>query len=146
MVEEIYHSESHALNLLHELLVEWIKTKTRELPVSLVGKEQQMGKSQREKGKRGEREVASILRDYGYHGRRGQQYSGATGEADVVGLPGVHIEVKRVEKLNIYDAISQSKRDARIGEEPVVFHRKDNHDWLVTMPADVFMRMYGKGY
>lgn len=105
-----------------------------------------MGKSQREKGKRGEREVASILRDYGYHGRRGQQYSGATGEADVVGLPGVHIEVKRVEKLNIYDAISQSKRDAREGEEPVVFHRKDNCDWLVTMPADVFMRMYGKGY
>ena len=30
-----------------------------------------MGKMQREKGKRGERELAGILRDYGYNCRRG---------------------------------------------------------------------------
>lgn len=61
------------------------------------------------KGAAGEREVAGILRGYGYKARRGQQYSGANGDADVVGLPGIHIEVKRREKLNIYDAIDQSK-------------------------------------
>lgn len=59
----------------------------------------------RTKGAVGEREVASMLRGYGYKARRGQQYSGANGDADVVGLPGIHIEVKRREKLNIYDAM-----------------------------------------
>ena len=51
-----------------------------------------MGKSQREKGKRGERELAGILRENGYECRRGQQYCGAAGDADVVGLSGIHIE------------------------------------------------------
>ncbi len=41
-----------------------------------------MGKAQREKGKRGERELAGILRDYGYDTRRGQQFCGADGSAE----------------------------------------------------------------
>lgn len=59
----------------------------------------------RNKGAAGERELAGKLRDYGYDARRGQQYSGANGDADVVGLPGIHIEVKRVERLNIDEAM-----------------------------------------
>ena len=55
----------------------------------------------RDKGARGEREAASLLREYGYDARRGQQFSGANGDADVVGLPDIHLEIKRVEKLNI---------------------------------------------
>ena len=35
-----------------------------------------MGKTSREKGKRGEREVAGLLRSYGYDARRGVQYHG----------------------------------------------------------------------
>ena len=91
------------------------------------------------KGKNGERELATILREYGYDSRRGQQYCGSNGDADVVGLPGVHIECKRVERLNIYDAIEQSKNDARDGE-----HRRNRKEWLVTMPLDDWMKMYGK--
>lgn len=53
----------------------------------------------RSKGARGERELAEKLREYGYTTRRGQQYSGANGDADVVGVEGLHIECKRVEKL-----------------------------------------------
>ena len=96
----------------------------------------------RAKGAKGERELARKLREYGYDCRRGQQYSGANGDADVVGLEGIHIECKRVERLNIDDAIAQAKRDARAGELPAVFHRKNNHEWLVTMPMDDWMRMY----
>lgn len=87
----------------------------------------------REKGCRGERELAKILRDYGYTARRGQQYSGANGDADVVGIPGLHIECKRVEKLNIHDAMQQAVKDAREGEIPVVMHRKNRTEWLATM-------------
>lgn len=97
----------------------------------------------RNKGAAGERELASKLRDYGYNCRRGQQYSGANGDADVVGLPGIHIECKRVEKLNLYDAMAQSVRDARPEEKPAVFHRKNNCEWLVTMRLDDFMKLYG---
>lgn len=78
----------------------------------------------RRKGKRGELELAKELRQYGYSCRRGQQYSGANGDADVIGLPGIHIECKRVEKLNLQDAMDQAKRDKRYGEIPAVFHRK----------------------
>ena len=87
----------------------------------------------RQKGARRERELASILKSYGYDTRRGQQYSGANGDADVVGLPGIHIECKGVEHLNLYDAMEQATRDARRGETPVVMHRKNNCKWLVTM-------------
>ena len=87
----------------------------------------------REKGCKGERELSKILRDYGYTTRRGQQYSGANGDADVVGITGVHIECKRVERLNIHDAMNQAVRDAREGEIPVVMHRKNRTEWLATM-------------
>ena len=96
----------------------------------------------REKGKRGELEAARVLKEYGYETRRGQQYSGATGDADVVGLPGIHLEIKRVEKLNISKAMKQSIRDARDGELPVVMHRKNRETWLVTMPLRIFMVLY----
>ena len=97
----------------------------------------------REKGARFERKLANILTDqYGIECRRGQQYCGANGDADVVGLEGIHIEAKAVEKLNIYDAIDQSKRDAREGELPVVIHKRNRKEILVTMPFDSWMKMY----
>lgn len=99
----------------------------------------------KKKGKAGELEVARILRSYGYPCRRGQQYSGANGDADVVGLPGIHIEVKRRENLNVYEAIEQAKRDAaKIGTMPTVMWRKNDHEWLVTMPMEAWMQLYQK--
>lgn len=96
----------------------------------------------RRKGKEGELELARILREYGYEARRGQQYSGASGDADVIGLPGVHIEVKRVENLNIDAAMEQAQRDARAGERPVVIHRKNGKKWKVTMSLMDFIELY----
>lgn len=98
----------------------------------------------REKGKRSERELAGMLRDYGYDARRGQQYSGIAGDADVIGLPGVHIECKNRERLNLYDAMAQSVRDAREGETPAVFHRKNRCEWLVTMRLADWIRLYSE--
>ncbi len=98
----------------------------------------------RNKGASGERELAAKLREYGYDCRRGQQYSGANGDADVVGLPGIHIECKRVEKLNLHNAMAQSVNDARTNETPTVFHRKNHKEWLVTMRLEDFMKMYSE--
>ncbi len=96
----------------------------------------------RQKGARFEREVAGRLREYGYPARRGQQYCAANGDADVVGLPRIHIECKAVERLNLYDAMSQSKRDAKGGEIPVVMHRKNYCPLLVTMEFETWMELY----
>jgi Holliday junction resolvase len=96
----------------------------------------------RQKGARGERELAAVLREHGFECRRGQQYCGANGDADVVGLPGVHIECKRVESLNIHKAMEQAKSDARENELPAVFHRKNGKPWLVTMTLEDWMKIF----
>lgn len=96
----------------------------------------------RNKGARYERELAKAFRAEGYDARRGQQYCGANGDADVIGLPGVHVEAKRVERLNLYDAMAQAKRDARPGELPAVFHRKNNCETLVTMRMSDWFKIY----
>ena len=96
----------------------------------------------RQKGAAGERELAKKLREYGYDCRRSQQYCGANGDADVIGLPGIHIECKRVERLNIDEAMLQAIRDRREGEFPAVFHRKNNSKWMVTMLLDDWQEIY----
>lgn len=99
----------------------------------------------RQKGASGERELANKLKDYGYSARRGQQYSGIDGE-DVIGLDYIHIECKRVERLNLEDAMLQAKRDAKQGQMPTVFHRKNKQKWLVTMELDDWIELYNEYY
>ena len=111
----------------------------------------------RQKGAAGERELANILKERGYDTRRGQQFSGANGDADVVGLPGIYIECKRVEKLNIDKALEQAVRDSyadglKKGFEvfPAVFHRSNDDRkkdstkgvWKVTMRLDDWMELF----
>lgn len=96
------------------------------------------------KGKRGELELAKKLQEYGFNTRRGQQYSGLGGD-DVVGLEGIHIECKRVERLNVYDAVKQACKDAEADELPAVFWRKNKEQWLVTMALCDWIELY-KGW
>lgn len=100
----------------------------------------------RNKGANGEREIAKILREqYGYtDAMRGQQHAGGPDSPDVRGVDGLHIEVKRVEKLNIEDALQQSIRDSGENEVPVVFHRKNKEKWKATLRLDDFMNLWGK--
>lgn len=102
----------------------------------------------RAKGARGERALANYLKERGYDARRGQQYSGANGDADVVGLPGVHIECKWVEKVTpsmMQDYMIQSMNDANYNEIPVVIHKRNRHGWKVTMNAGDLVQMVSKG-
>ncbi|MBQ1994899.1 MAG: hypothetical protein II237_01755 [Clostridia bacterium] len=101
----------------------------------------------KQKGARFERQLASIFRDYGYsESHSTAQYCGNTGDAsDVVGLPSLHIEAKHQETMRLYDWVEQAKRDAAAngeGKIPVVFHKKNNAEILVTLPLDGFMQIY----
>ena len=107
-----------------------------------------MAINSKQKGKRGELELVRKLKEYGFGTRRSVQYNGKAddGQADLVGLDGIHIESKRVERLNIYDAIAQAKHDAKADELPTVFHRKNNAKWLVTMELNSWMELYREFY
>jgi len=98
----------------------------------------------KQKGARFERQLASRFREYGYEARRTAQYCGNTGEAsDVVGLPGIHIEAKHQERMQLYEWMAQAKRDAEgTGRLPAVFHKKNNAEILVTMEFEDFMNLY----
>lgn len=96
----------------------------------------------RNKGKVGEREIAKYLREHGFtDARRGVQYKGGSDSPDVYGMKGYHIEVKRVERLDLNAAMEQSIRDAAKDEIPVVMHRKNRDYWKITMRLDDFMEV-----
>jgi len=103
-----------------------------------------MGAASQRKGADGERELAAILRGYGYDIKRGGSLS--FGEVpDLTGLPGVHIECKRVERLNVPEAMQQAVRDSERFRDglPALFHRRNRQPWLVTLRLEDFMRLYG---
>ena len=96
-----------------------------------------MGKKSLTKGKVGERELAAELRRlFGVEARRGVQYAGGADSPDVVSdLPGIHIEVKRTERLSLYPAMEQAAADA--GDKvPIVCHRANRQDWVAIVRLD----------
>ena len=100
-----------------------------------------MARMSRTKGKVGEREVAALLREHGFDGARGVQYQGGRDSADVVGLPGFHIEVKRVEAFRLYEALEQAKGERKPGDIPAVFHRPNMRPWVVVLEASDFLSL-----
>lgn len=101
-----------------------------------------MGNAQRIKGAEGERELVKIFIKNGIKtAHRGYvQFK----QADVVGLPGIHVEVKRVEKLDIKKAMAQAVTESakKDGGTPAVFHRVNRGKWFVTMRDFDFMETW----
>jgi len=93
-----------------------------------------MGKKSKDKGKRGELELAAELRKlFGIEARRGVQYQGGKDSPDVItDIPNIHVEVKRTERLSLYPAMKQATKDA--GDKlPIVFHRQNREGWLAII-------------
>lgn len=89
------------------------------------------------KGKVAERAAAHYLSElFGVKCRRGQQFAGSPESPDVVGIEGLHIEVKNCQQLNIDKALEQSVNDSASHEVPIVFHRKNRKRWKITFYAD----------
>ena len=87
-----------------------------------------------EKGKRGEREAAKAMVEHlGCVAKRGVQYQGGVDSPDVVhNIAGLHVEVKRTERVQLQAWMEQSIRDAG-AQIPTVLHRKNNTEWLLTV-------------
>lgn len=97
------------------------------------------GRASRQKGKRGELEVVHILKEHGFDARRTQQFAGKAGTADVDGLPGFHVEVKRRERTDIKNWMEQSTNEALEDEIPIVVFRASNEPWRVVMDFEQFL-------
>lgn len=100
-----------------------------------------MGSRSQRKGAAGERELAALLSAAGYECQRGGSLS--FGEIpDVLGLPGIHIECKRV---NVGEAMEQAIRDSdrTLDGMPALFHRRNRKPWLVTMRMEDWLKLYG---
>lgn len=107
----------------------------------------EIGRSSRRKGKVGEREIVNALKAAGFEAaHRSAQYCGNTGDApDVEGLPGIHIEVKRVERLNLKAAYQQAVHDSKENSNndiPAIFHRQSHEPWMVTLSLSDFLKVY----
>lgn len=102
-----------------------------------------MGKTQQQKGRRAERELSRLLNGYGYATRPGAAVSFG-GEPDVVGLDGVHIEIKRRENPDLSAALRQAAEDASYFGDglPVVFQRGNRQRWRAVMDLDVWLEFY----
>ena len=91
----------------------------------------------RRKGAAGELEAAKALNAVLPHAkaRRAQQYCGHHTAADLVceGLPGIMVEVKRRQSMNIHKVMSESVQHCTDGVLPMILHRKDNEQWLLTI-------------
>ena len=91
-----------------------------------------MSKTSRTKGAVGEREVVSILRERGYDAKRSfQQIAGD--RADVTGLPGFGIEVKRAERLELWAALDQAAKAAGT-DTPLLIFRRSRTEWQAALP------------
>ena len=100
-----------------------------------------MGRKEREKGKRGELMLRDFLNSFGLAVRRGYVFCR---ESDVVGMQGIHIECKFVEKLNVRQAMNQAVEEAEKRKDglPAVFWKVSRKPWLTIMRTEDFMKLY----
>jgi hypothetical protein len=94
-----------------------------------------MAVNSRRKGKTGELEAAHTLKElFGWAARRRQQFSGNAGDDDLMvdQTPGLFWEVKRVQRLNVPKTVQVAAKQAG-RKTPVVMHRVDRGEWLLTI-------------
>ena len=94
------------------------------------------------KGSAGERELCGILQEAGFSSahRNDQRYVGGLENPDIA-LEGYHVEVKRCEKLSLYEAMAQAERDANGKKTPIVAHRRNRKPWLVVMRLEDWLKV-----
>lgn len=99
------------------------------------------GKAAREKGSRFERELSKLFNEHGFSTHRGYVFHK---QSDVVGLLGIHVEAKAVERLNPWAALQQAitESDKRKDGMPTVFWKRSRKGIMVCMRFDDWMKLY----
>ena len=77
------------------------------------------------------------------HNPRGRrQYHGGPDSPDLAGdLPGLHVEVKRCERLSLFKALTQARQDASVTQVPTVMHRANSKPWVIVVQVEDLIRL-----
>lgn len=102
-----------------------------------------MARKSQVKGRRGELELAALLQQHGYDVRPGEPLNCGQ-EADIVGLPHIHCEVKRCQQLRLSEWMRQASDDAeKFGDgAPTIFFRRNREAWRVIMNLPDWLALY----
>ena len=98
------------------------------------------GRASRAKGGVGEREIAQLLRSYGWpKAERSSNGRAQIARGDFLNGPGIHLEAKRCEKAEVWKWWAQAEADAQYDPDvchsfpPVVAFRRSRSPWLALM-------------
>jgi hypothetical protein len=100
-----------------------------------------VSKMSRTKGGVGEREVVAIAHAHGLTSARRNFMSGGQGGGDIIGVPGIHLEVKRQETCSIWQWIKQATDEADGTDIPVVAFRRNGSGWQAVLPLDELLAL-----
>lgn len=97
-----------------------------------------MSATERRKGAEGELEVVHALHRHGWgFAERTSRGDSQADTGDIAhGPAGVHLEVKRQEKLSVPKAFDQCAERTNQLDVPVVIHRPSRHVWMATLPLE----------
>ena len=106
-----------------------------------------MGHRSQRKGRQAELELTTILNNNGLPVKAGEPLNYGR-MPDIIGLDGIHIEVKRHERLNLTSAMNQAISDADKFKDgaPAIFHRRNRSPWLVSMLLQDWIALYKRGH
>jgi hypothetical protein len=92
----------------------------------------------RAKGARGEREFIDLhLAHYWPEAKRNLDQFGDD-KRDCLNVAGVHWQIKRTERLDLWAAIRQAESEARADDVPVVAFRRNRSRWYCVTAASGF--------
>lgn len=103
--------------------------------MSTLQRKTPIGRKPKARGNRAELEIVNILKARGFPAYRNFA-SGGYGGSDVIGLPGYAVEVKMVEKLNIWKALAQCEAAASPTETPLVCFKRARSRFYGALPLD----------
>jgi Holliday junction resolvase len=101
-----------------------------------------MGRSEREKGRRGELEVRDLFRAAGFDCDRVPNSGGLRIRGDLYGTVPFHVEVKRQERPAVLAALRQAAADAD-GLPYLVAFRQSRSPWYGAAPLSLLLDVLG---
>jgi len=97
------------------------------------------------KGTAAETAVVRFLQANGHPGAERRALAGAQDRGDVAGIPGVVIEVKDCQRMELAAWMNELARETPVGELGVVWHKRRGHTlpgaWYVTMTGATFVAL-----
>ena len=104
-----------------------------------------MSRRERDKGAAGEREVAAIFRAHGFDCDRVPNSGGLRLKGDLYGELPVHVEVKRQERLQLWQWWGQAVDEANYARlRPVLAFRRNRSEWLAVVRLDDLVELLAK--